>query len=87
MGAIFNGIGIRVVFGVQPIKPIRGAPEGRQKLRMRNTAAAELFVKNGTAIYRFVLVDKGDYWFCDPRLEQSRNQWVKRELLKHKEAA
>jgi hypothetical protein len=65
--------GINVVYGVKPLKPIFGAPEGRQRLRMRNTSPAKLFVKTATGIRCFILEDCGDRWFCNPRLEQGCN--------------
>lgn len=68
------GHGIKIVLGVQTPKPIFGAPAGRQRLRMRNTSAAILFVKSATGIRKFVLEDCGDRWFCNPRLEQGSNQ-------------
>lgn len=64
---------INVVFGVQPIKPIIGAPEGRQRLKLRNTAAARLFIKTPDGIRCWVLEDGGDHWIVSPRLEQGRN--------------
>lgn len=65
--------GLRVVCGVQEPKPIYGAPEGKQRLRMRNTSAARLFVRTPTGIRHFILEDQGDRWFCSPKLEQGRN--------------
>lgn len=67
-------VGIKCVWGVPPeIKPIKCDCEGRQRLRLRNTEAARLFVKTDSGIHHFILVDKGDHWFADPELEQGRN--------------
>lgn len=66
-------VGKKVVFGVREPKPITGAPEGRQRLRMRNTSLARLFVKTDSGIRHFILEDKEDTWFCNPQMEQGRN--------------
>lgn len=66
--------GIKVVWGVREPKPIVGAPEGRQRLRMRNTSFVKLFVKSATGIRCFGLIDEGDTWRVDPKLEQGRNE-------------
>ncbi len=66
---------IRVVFGVpKEIKPIVNAPAGKQRLRLRNKCAAQLFVKTLEGIRHFVLVDDGDVWRVDYALEQGRNK-------------
>lgn len=65
--------GFKIVFGVREPKPIIGAPAGRQRLRMRNTSTARLFVKSETGIRSFALIDMGHHWYCDPKLEQGRN--------------
>lgn len=68
-------IGIKVVFCVpKVIKPIVGAPEGRQRLRLRECKSGRLFVKTKTGIREFILEDMGDYWFVNPHLEQGRNE-------------
>jgi hypothetical protein len=53
--------------------PIFGAPEGKQRLRMRNKHFAKLFIKTPNGIRCFILEDCGDRWFCNPKLEQGRN--------------
>lgn len=63
----------KIVFGVQEPKPIRGAPAGRQRIRMRNKSGAKLFVKTADGIRCFIIEDGGDHWFVDPKLEQGRN--------------
>ena len=65
--------GIPIVFGVKNPKPIVGAPEGRQRLRMRNTQAAKLFVKTANGIRSFVLKEDGDHWAVALELEQGAN--------------
>lgn len=66
-------IGTKIVFGVQEPKPIARAPEGRYRLRMRNTTIARLFVKTRDGIRKFVLEDKGNFWLAHPNLEQGAN--------------
>lgn len=65
--------GIKVDSGVREPKPIVGAPEGRQRLRMRNTSAARLFVKTSDGTRCFILLDDGDTWRVDEKMEQGRN--------------
>lgn len=70
--ALFAKIGAtRVVLGVQELKPIIGAPDGRQRIRMRNTAVAKLFVRDAIGIRCFILADCGTHW--TPVWEQARN--------------
>ena len=66
-------LGRRIVFGVRPPLPIINAPPGRQRLKMRNKSAARLYVKTDSSIREFVLEDRGDHWFVDPKLEQGSN--------------
>lgn len=40
---------------------------------MRNTCVARLFVKTPDGIRHFVLEDRGDTWFVNPKFEQGRN--------------
>lgn len=63
----------KIIFGVREPKPIVGAPEGRQRIRMRNKSFAKLFVKTSNGIRCFILQDGGDHWFVTPELEQGRN--------------
>ena len=55
-------IGERCVFGIQDPKKIIGAPEGRQRLRLRSNGFARLFVKTDDGIREFCLEDGGDHW-------------------------
>lgn len=72
--AVTISIGKKVILGVRDPKPIFGAPEGKQRLRMRNDRAANLFVRTANGIRHFILEDCGDRWFCNPKLEQGRNE-------------
>jgi len=71
---MFIQTGLRIVYGVpKSIKPIVCNVEGRQRLRLRNTDAARLFVKTPEGIRHFILKDEGDTWTVDLNLEQGRN--------------
>jgi hypothetical protein len=72
MANIVNGAS-KCVWGVQDPKPIVGAPPGRQRLRLRNKDVARLFAKTQDGIRHFILVQDGENWAIDPRLEQGRN--------------
>lgn len=68
--------GTPIVFGIpKEIKPIIGSPEGRMRLRFRNTKAGRAYFKTPNGIREFVL--KGlitdDHWEIDPMLEQGMN--------------
>jgi hypothetical protein len=63
--------GVKIVHGVREPKPIIGAPEGRQRLRMRSDSIAKLFVKTSDGIRQFVLEDCGQTWRAC--FEQARN--------------
>lgn len=64
--------GINVVRGVQEPKEIIGAPDGKQRLRMRSREYARLFVKTENGIREFALQDCGFCW--RPVFEYGRNQ-------------
>ena len=64
---------LKVVFGVQEPKPVEGLPAGKVRIRMRNTSPARAYVRTENGIRHFILVDQGDHWYADPRLEQGRN--------------
>ena len=59
------------VFGcVQPMPP-SGFPQGRIRLRLRNDAFAQAFVKSPTGIRRFLVGRRGACWV--PVCEQGAN--------------
>lgn len=60
------------VFGVQELKPLRGFPTGKVRIKMRNTEYAKFYVKTPEGIRQFVAKDYGDYWECSH--EQGRNE-------------
>ena len=56
-------LGVKGVFGVpKELRPIVGAPEGKQRLRLRTAQFAEFYVKNDTGIRRFHLRDDTEHW-------------------------
>ena len=65
-------IGPKHVFGVREIKPLRGFPPGKIRIKMRNGCFTEFFVRTPDGIRQFVALDYGDYWECSH--EQGRNE-------------
>lgn len=65
------------VFGVQEEKPLRGFPDGKIRIRMRNDDFAWAFVKTNNGIRKFVILDSGEFW--EPIYEQGSNQ--RKELV------
>ena len=59
------------VFGLVTMRPLRGFPEGRIKLRFRNDDFAVAFVRNKYGIRRFVLGEEDGYFI--PLVETGRN--------------
>jgi len=60
------------IFGVQNPKPLAGFPQGRIRLRIRNTDFARAFVRTPSGIRHFIVKDTGEKW--EPMLEQGRNE-------------
>jgi hypothetical protein len=52
----------KVIWGVQPIKPIANPIEGRYRIRMRNDDFARAYFKTDQGIREFALKDNGDTW-------------------------
>lgn len=54
-------------FGVRPELPLRGFPAGRVRIRQRNTAYPEAFVKTDTGIRRYWIAESDGHWvpFCE----------------------
>ena len=65
-------IGEPHVFGVQKLKPLRGFPDGKVRIKMRNTAFAQIYIRTPEGIRQFVAKDCGDFWQCSH--EQGRNE-------------
>ena len=61
----------KIVWGVQPVRPIVGAPDGKQRIRLRPKSVATLFVKTADGIRQFYLEHDGENW--RPGIERGRN--------------
>jgi hypothetical protein len=53
---------MNVVFGVQEPLPLRGFPQGRYKIKMRNTDFARVFVRSKDGIREFCINEVNGYW-------------------------
>jgi len=62
------------VFGLAEIKPLRGFPEGRVRIRLRNDDFAQAYVKTATGIRCFYLYEVDGHW--QPSFETARNETV-----------
>ena len=60
-----------VVFGVKAPLPLKGFPQGRIRLRIRNTGFAQAFVKSESGIRHFYISEKEGFW--TPIYEQGSN--------------
>ena len=60
------------IWGVQQPKPLKNFPEGRVKLKIRNTEFVTAFIKTDTGIRKFIVRDTGKSW--EPLFEQGRNE-------------
>lgn len=78
MSQIFQYGKFRIVFGVPPvIKEITGLPEGRCRLRLRNTDAAKVFIHTVNGIEKYALEDCGDTWKVRLDMRQGINRTLK----------
>ena len=59
------------VWGIQPLRILKGFPEGRIRLRLRNKAVAKAFVRTADGIRVFTIKSDGDWWV--PGCELGRN--------------
>lgn len=59
------------VWGVKERKPLKGFPEGRVKIRLRNTDFARAFVKTTSGIRQFIVAEVDGFWI--PKFEQGSN--------------
>jgi hypothetical protein len=67
-------VGTPCVFGIQPIKPLIGFPEGKAKIRLRSNGLAKVFIKTPTGVRQFIPEEKDGSWH--PRAEIGRNQTI-----------
>ena len=62
----------KLVFGIPDrVLPIVGLPEGRSRLRLRNTSFASVWVRTEEGIKLFMLLEKDKKWHAVQ--EQGRN--------------
>ena len=59
------------IWGVVEPKPLKGFPEGRVKLRLRNKDFARAFVKTSNGIRSFIIAEQDGFWI--PKWEQGSN--------------
>lgn len=64
-------IGRPIAFGVVPVRVIKGLPEGKARLRMRQEEFVSVWVRTRTGIRRFYLEEVDDYWV--PTMEAEAN--------------
>ena len=64
-------IGITCIFGTCKPKRLRGFPQGKIKLRMRNNDYMTAYVRNKEGITAYRIIEKNDNWY--PAFEIARN--------------
>ena len=61
-----NGIqpGIALLYGIHPVRPLRGFPEGKAKIKMGAKEAVQVFIKlpNNGGIRKFLVNNKWGKW-------------------------
>lgn len=63
-----------IIFAIREPKPLRGFPEGRVRLRLRNDEFARAFVRTPEGIRHFIVQETPDgFWEPVPGCEQGRN--------------
>jgi len=62
------------VYGIQPVKPLIGFPEGKVKIRLRSNDFAKVFIKTQSGVRQFIPEEKDGAWH--PRAELGRNQTI-----------
>lgn len=57
----------KLAFGSTELKPLKGFPDGRIRIRIRNNEFVRVFVKTENEIQQFEVEDCGDYWtpYCE----------------------
>lgn len=61
----------KLAFGSTELKPLKGFPDGRIRIRVRNNEFVRVFVKSTNGIREFFAEDQGDCW--TPAYEQGGN--------------
>ena len=69
-------IGKPCVFGMVEPKPLRGFPQGRARLKLRNLEFARVFVRDAAAgtIRAFLIHESPDGCYWEPGYEQGMNR-------------
>lgn len=66
--------GVKVVYGIpESFKPILGLPGGKVRIRMRPHNVIRVFVRSGSMIQEFYLIDEGDNWRASPDTRRGVN--------------
>lgn len=55
-------LGRKIVFGVCELKPLRGFPEGKKRIRMRTNKVVKVFVRSGGVTSQFAVEQCDGYW-------------------------
>lgn len=77
-------VGARYVLNVQTPKPIRYAPPGKMRIRMREGEFAMLYVRPPEGgVMQYCLTDEGDYWL--PKWQIAANRIPERAMIEAKE--
>lgn len=66
-------VGRQIAFGVGEPCALVGFPEGRTRVRMRNSEFVRVYVLTQHGIREFVPAVKNGEWHCEYDLEQGRN--------------
>jgi len=67
-----------LVFGIRPMLPLKGWPEGRVRVRLRATDFAWGYVKTPSGIRQFAIeVREGCWW---PAYEQGSNRRIDNDV-------
>ncbi len=53
---------MKLIFGVQPAKPLIGFPPGKARIRMRNTEFAKVRIFHDAGVDEYTIQDGGDSW-------------------------
>ena len=67
-----------LVFGIRLIMPLEGWPEGRIRIRLRNTGFASGYVKTPDGIREFAIEERDGRWW--PSYERGANHRIDNEM-------
>lgn len=72
-----NSVPTSLVFAPLVIKPVKTDLPGRIRLRVRNDAFAEVFIRHEGSTRRFAVLDRGDHWEPALDFEQGSNTTIR----------